>query len=75
MYVVIAILNEKLEGYLEDLKEQENLFKDIQLSYSENKKMCELVDEILELLNGDGKILKNKKRSDINIIEIVILFF
>jgi hypothetical protein len=71
LYVVIAILNEKIEGFFNDLKDQEYVFKEIQLNYGDNKKMCELVDEILDMLNGDGKVHKNKRRSDMNIMEIV----
>ena len=52
---MIAIINEKIEGFLEYFTNNQDTFKEIQLNYYDNKKICELIQEILDLIWSKGK--------------------
>jgi hypothetical protein len=62
--VVIAIIQEKIEGFTEFFNENQDVFTQIHQFYNGNKKILELTNEIVTELNG-GKI---KKREEINLL-------
>ena len=70
----MAIINEKIEGFLENFTENQQTFKDIQMNYSGNKKISELIEEILNLILGGGVAVKSKTKSEKGLIDVNKLF-